>query len=365
MNQSKIRFSYFTPGPNPREAADKGVGAEKLGIDCVWVADHLTDMPPVSAVYDAWTILGNIGARTTTIRLGSGVTDIQRIHPAKVAGMIATLDHLTNGRVNLGIGAGEVMNTQPFGMRWEPPDVRVSRLKESLEVMKLLWGSSIDNPVSYSGEHYRLEDAHLSLLPVQKPHPPIYIGAFTSTKLFNLIGEMCQGWLSGNPNTEASFKRKVSVMSKAAERSGRSIDEIDVIAQIPFAVSETRSVREKAKQLLKKTLVFHTRLLKDLGVEFADGSSRKDLEYQYITPTADYANELNRAVEQLQVPDEALDRGIDEMMAVGSLQQCLDTFEKFVNLGAKNILAVPLIADEESDEILSKEIIPYFKSRGS
>ena len=73
--------------------------------------------------------------------------------------------------------------------------------------MKLLWGSSIDNPVSYSGEHYRLEDANLSLLPVQKPHPPIYIGAFTSTKLFNLIGEMCQGWLPGNPNTEASFKR--------------------------------------------------------------------------------------------------------------------------------------------------------------
>ncbi len=108
MNQSKIRFSYATPGPNPREAADKGVVAEKLGIDCVWVSDHLTDMPPVSPVYDAWTMLGDIGARTTTIRLGSGVTDIQRIHPAKVAGMIATLDHLTNGRVNLGIGAGEV-----------------------------------------------------------------------------------------------------------------------------------------------------------------------------------------------------------------------------------------------------------------
>ena len=53
------------------------------------------------------------------------------------------------------------------------------------------------------------------------------------------------------------------------------------------------------------------------------------------------------------------------MMAVGSLQQCLDTFEKFVNLGATNILTIPLILDEESDEILSKEFIPYFKSRGS
>ena len=258
-----------------------------------------------------------------------------------------------------------INEARSIGMLWEPPDVRVSRLKESLEVMKLLWGSSIDNPVSYSGEHYCLEDAHLSLLPVQKPHPPIYIGAFTSTKLFNLIGKMCQGWLSGKPNTEASFKRKVSVMSKAAERSNRSIDEIDVIATIPFAVSEARSVRETAKQLLKKILVFHTRLQKDLGVEVEDESSRKKLEYQYIAPTVDYANKLNRAVEQLQVPEEALDRGIDEMMAMGNLQQCLDTFEKFVNLGATNIEARPLIANEESDEILSKEIIPYFKSKSS
>ena len=109
MNQSKIRFSYAVPGPNPREAADKAVGAEKLGIDCVWVPDHLTDMPPAETVYDAWTMLGDIGARTTTIRLGSGVTDIQRIHPAKVAGMIATLDHLTNGRVNLGMGATNIL----------------------------------------------------------------------------------------------------------------------------------------------------------------------------------------------------------------------------------------------------------------
>jgi alkanesulfonate monooxygenase SsuD/methylene tetrahydromethanopterin reductase-like flavin-dependent oxidoreductase (luciferase family) len=129
MSRQKIRFSYNTPGPNPREAADKGVGAEKLGFDCVWVSDHLTDMPPENTVYDAWTMLEDIGARTTMIRLGAGVTDIQRINPAKVAGMIATLDHLTNGRINLGIGAGEVMNTQPFGMLWEPPAVRVSRLK--------------------------------------------------------------------------------------------------------------------------------------------------------------------------------------------------------------------------------------------
>ena len=176
---------------------------------------------------------------------------------------------------------------------------------------------------------------------------------------------MCQGWLPGRPNTEASFKRNVSVIRDAAERSGRSIDEIDVIATVPFAVSGNRSVREEAKKLLKKTLVYHTRLLKDLGVEVAAESSRKNLEYQYIVPTTDYANELTTAVEQLQVSEEALDRGIDEMMGVGTLQECLDTFERFVNLGATNIEPCPLIPNEESYEILSKEIIPYFKLRDS
>ena len=364
MSEPKIRFSCYAPGPDPREGADWGAGAERLGFDFVWAADHLTELPPATAVMDAWTVLADIGARTKAVRLATGVIDVQRIHPAKVANLVATLDHLTNGRAVLGIGAGEVMNTRPYGMPWEPPAVRISRLKESLEVMKLLWSSSIDEPVSYSGEHYRLENAHLALLPVQKPHPPIYVGAFTATKMFHIIGEMGDGWLPGTPNTEASFKRKVKVIGDAAERSGRSMDEIDVIANVPFAVSESRAVREKAKELLKPALVYHTRLLGDLGVDAPAGSSRKDLEYQYIEPTREWANEFSTTVERLEVPDEALERGIDEMMAVGSLEQCIASFERFVSWGATNIEPRPIIRNEESYEILSREIIPYFKSKG-
>ena len=364
MSSRTIRFSRYAPGPNPREAADQAAQFEKLGFDCVWVADHLTEMPPATAIMDAWTVLADIGARTTTIRLGTGVTDIQRIHPAKTASIVATLDHLTNGRVILGIGAGEVMNTRPYGMAWEAPPVRVERLKESLEVMKLLWGSSIDEPVSYSGEHYRLENAHLALRPVQEPHPPIYIGAFTATRMFEIIGEMCDGWLPGTPNTEASIQRKLRVVRRGAESSGRSMDDIDVIASVPFAVSAKRSVREKAKELLKPILVYHMRLLKDLGMDVAAESARKDLEYQFIEPTMDFANRFNAAVERLEIPDEALDRGIDEMMAVGTLEQCIESFERFVDLGVTNIEARPIVANEENHEILTRKIIPHFKSTG-
>ena len=364
MNPRKIRFSCYAPGPSPRAGADWAAGMEKLGFDCIWASDHLTEMPPATAVMDSWTVLADIGARTTRARLGNGVIDIQRVHPAKVANMVATLDQLTNGRVNLGIGAGEVMNTRPYGMPWEPSAVRIARLRESLEVMKLLWGSSIDEPVSYSGEHYRLDNAHLALPPVQKPHPPIYIGAFTATKMFEIIGEMCQGWLPGTANTEASLKRKISVIRRAAERSGRSMDEIDLIASVPFAVSGRRAIREKAKELLKRTMVYHTRLLKDLGMEVEVDSARKELEYQYIEPNADRANELRAAVERLHLPEETLDRGIDEMMAVGTLEQCIGSFERLVDLGVTNFNPRPLIPGEESYELLSRKIIPHFKSNG-
>ena len=364
MSTRKIRFSAYAPGPNPRAGADWAAGMERLGFDCVWASDHLTEMPPATAVMDSWTVLADIGARTATVRLGNGVIDVQRVHPAKVASMVATLDQLTNGRVNLGIGAGEVMNTRPYGMPWEPPAVRIARLKESLEVMKLLWRSSIDEPVSYSGEHYRLDNAHLALPPVQKPHPPIYVGAFTATRMFHIIGEMGHGWLPGTANTEASLKRKISAIRGAAERSGRSMDEIDVIASVPFAVSGRREVREKAKALLKRTMVYHTRLLKDLGMEVEVDSGRKALEYQYIEPTANQANELRAAVERLHLPEETIDRGIDEMMAVGTVEQCIGSFERLVDLGVTNFNPRPLIEDEESYEILSRKIIPHFKANG-
>ena len=84
MSERKIRFSCYAPGPNPREGTDWAAGAEKLGFDFVWAADHLTELPPATAIMDAWTVLADIGARTKRVRLATGVIDVQRIHPARV-----------------------------------------------------------------------------------------------------------------------------------------------------------------------------------------------------------------------------------------------------------------------------------------
>ena len=360
MSGDGIRFSYGAAGPDASEAVRSAVVTERLGFDNVWVADHLTDIPPFPAVMDAWSVLSYIGALTSRIRLGPGVTDIQKIHPAKTANIVATLDKLTHGRVVLGIGAGEAMNIKPYGMNWEPPDVRIKRLRESIQVMKLLWSSSYEHPVDFEGEFYSLAEASLPLPPVQKPHPPIYVGAFTSSKMLSLIGEMADGWYPSKPNTPESFKGLIDIIGESARRAGRSLRDIDAVTYVPVAVGDKRFVMEEAKEKLKWTLIFHRSLLKLLGAEDAIGKLPKDLEYQYIKPSLDYGETLQRAVEALPVPDEVLEKGVEKMMAVGLVDECIESIEKFVKAGATHIDPRPLFASKENYDAISKKIIPYF-----
>ena len=81
MSDKKLNFSHELVGDNILETVDEGIEAEKLGYDFAWVPDHLVDIRPLMAIYDAWTTLAYIGAKTERIKLASGVTDIQRMHP--------------------------------------------------------------------------------------------------------------------------------------------------------------------------------------------------------------------------------------------------------------------------------------------
>src|SRR5580692_11488670 len=152
-SRGRLKFSLGIGG-TLSSTLDQAFRAEELGYDFIWVPDHLTDIPPASAVYDAWTMLAYIGAKTSRAMLASGVTDTQRMHPAKTASTVATLDNLTGGRAVLGIGAGEVMNTRPYGMEWESADMRILRVKEYIQVVRKLWSSSFEHQVGFEGELY-------------------------------------------------------------------------------------------------------------------------------------------------------------------------------------------------------------------
>src|SRR5579864_6860338 len=132
---------------SPMDSLERGIKAEKLGFDSLWFSDHLMDTGGIRI--DPWTTMGAISASTKKIEMCPAVSDVQRIHPAKMAHMVATLSDLSDGRTLCGIGAGEAMNLVPFGIEFGAPKERVERLGEAIQIAKLLWSSSSKNPVSF------------------------------------------------------------------------------------------------------------------------------------------------------------------------------------------------------------------------
>ena len=172
--------------------------------------------------------------RTRKIRLASGVTDTQRTHPTRTAHMVACLDALSNGRTILGIGAGEAMNTVPFGLPWESPDERLNRLEEAIKVITLLWNSSIDLPKNFTGNFFSLKSAHLDQQPKQKPHLPFYIGAIASRRPLEIVGKYGDGWY-GWLNTPQTFRKRWEIISESAKSEGRSPKKIKASTHLMIA----------------------------------------------------------------------------------------------------------------------------------
>jgi phthiodiolone/phenolphthiodiolone dimycocerosates ketoreductase len=359
-SRGRLRFSIGVGGPlDPM--LKEAYQAEKLGYDLVWVPDHLTDIPPATAIYDAWTMLAYIGAKTNRVMLGSGVTDTQRMHPAKTANTVATLDNLTGGRAVLGIGAGEVMNTRPFGMEWEPTEVRVLRVREYIQVVKRLWSSSFERQVGFDGTLYKFKEAHLSLSPLQKPGPPIYVGAFASRPMLEIAGELADGWYPGSFFSPAAFKDKANAVLGAARSAGRKTGGIDLIANVPVVFASDRRTMDALKSYYRRALVINRYMLRLLGAEEAYEVVSKTLQYQTIAPTHAFAKILETAYRSLPVSDEVLERGIAEMMAVGTPSECTESVARFLKAGATHVLIQNVLGRAGTIERFAKDVIPTLR----
>jgi alkanesulfonate monooxygenase SsuD/methylene tetrahydromethanopterin reductase-like flavin-dependent oxidoreductase (luciferase family) len=166
---------------------------EALGFDSLWVPDHF-----VVTWYEAWTALAGLASRTTRVRVGTLVTSTAFRNPAFLAKQALTVDHLSNGRLELGLGAGSGGGLRPstaegrhraaqaeldYSMtgigRWGDAE-RVGRFREAVRIVdRLLRGET----VTYDGKYYRTEEASLGVAPLQQPRPPLTIAAYGPTML--------------------------------------------------------------------------------------------------------------------------------------------------------------------------------------
>jgi probable F420-dependent oxidoreductase len=164
-----FRFAAQIDGaPTAKAWAERARQAEDLGYSCLTMPDHFGDqLAPVPALMAA-------ADATTTLRIGTLVFDNDYKHPLVLAKEAATLDLLSDGRLELGLGAGWMKTDyQQSGMPYDPPAVRVDRFEEAVAVMK---GLMSDGPFSFAGQHYTISEHDGLPKPIQRPHPPIIIG---------------------------------------------------------------------------------------------------------------------------------------------------------------------------------------------
>jgi probable F420-dependent oxidoreductase len=199
--------------------------AEASGFDSVWVSDHLfldwskyggSDEPQGSL--ECWTTMAGLAAATERVRIGSLALCNDFRNPALLAKMIATLDQLSGGRVDVGLGAGWYeAEYRAAGIDFYRPGVRIERLGESLQIIaRLLEGEEL----IFKGEHYLIDGAICRPGPVQSPRPPLWVGG-KGDKLLATAAAHADGWNFSWIGSIETYKERAKVADEACEKAGR------------------------------------------------------------------------------------------------------------------------------------------------
>lgn len=250
---SRLQVGVETTCTAPLWVERLGMRMAKLaGVDSLLLPDHYLGfvptafwkpeytpaakmVPSTDAFFDPFVMLGMMATRYRGVRIGTGVTEAFRRHPVTLAQAFVTVDHMTKGRAILGIGNGERVNTEPYGM---PFTKRVGRMEEALQIMRLLWESR-GEPVSFDGPNWTLTKA-LFATPLYKGKAPAVWVAAHAPRMLGLTGRYADGWYPTQKMTPEEYARKLGVIRDAAVAAGRSFASFEPALQIQVALGAGR-----------------------------------------------------------------------------------------------------------------------------
>lgn len=176
------------------ETVDLWQRFDEIGFDSAWVCDHYQQPSrPGGPYFEGWTLLAALAARTERLRLGVLVSSNTFRHPPLLAKEAVTIDHISNGRLELGLGAGWfVPEHTAFGIDFPEPAGLVSRFREAVELIDQLLQNDV---TSYSGTHYQVTEAPFRPASIQRPRPPLTLGAHRR-KMLRVVAEYADRWNS-------------------------------------------------------------------------------------------------------------------------------------------------------------------------
>jgi F420-dependent oxidoreductase-like protein len=224
---------------------------EEHGVPALYRSDHYMNLDgtaPERAALDAWATLSALAAVTSRLRLGTLVSPATFRHPSVLAKMVATVDQVSNGRVELGLGAGwHQREHDAYGFPFPPVRERLDILEEQLEIVL---GSWQDKPFSFDGEHYKLRDLEAQPKPVQRPHPPLIMGGAAGPRGASLAARFADEYNTAFPTVDDVRERKARI-EEACERAGR--EPIPLSIMTGFLVGADQSeLRDRTRRRAEK-----------------------------------------------------------------------------------------------------------------
>jgi F420-dependent oxidoreductase-like protein len=206
------------------EIVDRVRFGETLGFDGAWGFDHFVPMygEGPGNCFEGMTTLAALASATSSIRLGLLVTGVTYRHPSILAAQAVTVDHASAGRLELAIGAAWFdAEHRQLGLEFPPTARRFDRLEDALEMLTRLFTGEV---VSYEGSHFSLDSAQMRPVPVQRPHPPIWIGGSGRRRTLPLVAKWADVWHTyGAPEQLAAMSAEVDLLAEAAGRDPASI----------------------------------------------------------------------------------------------------------------------------------------------
>ncbi|MDH3425455.1 MAG: TIGR03560 family F420-dependent LLM class oxidoreductase [Acidimicrobiia bacterium] len=226
-------------------AADQGDA-----YDGAWLFDHFYPPRPGQrgALFEAWTLLAALGAVTSRLRLGVMVSSNTFRHPSLLAKMAVTVDQVSNGRLDIGLGAGwHAEEHEAFGIDLPPASERWQRLDETCAIVD---GLLTQDVFSFEGTHHRLEAAEAGLKPVQQPRPPLVIGGVGPKRTLPLVAKWADHWnYFEKPMTPESFGSSRARLVELCGEVGRDPGEIEISVQMLYP-DDPEAAREMAATYL-------------------------------------------------------------------------------------------------------------------
>ena len=225
---------------------------EEHGIPSLFRSDHYQNLDgqhPERGSLDAWGTIIALSALTTELRLGTMVTPTSFRHPSVLAKLVVTADHVSDGRIDLGLGAGwHQREHQAHGFPFLAAAERVDVLEEQLQILMGDWG---EDEFSFTGKHYTLSGLNAQPKPVQRPHPPLIMGGNAGPRSASLAARFADEYNTPFPSLEHIQRRKAAI-DQACERAGRE--------PIPFSImagailgADAGEVEQRARRVAEAT----------------------------------------------------------------------------------------------------------------